>query len=105
MADMELDHLSLAELKKLAKSVEKAITSFEDRRKAEVRAEVEEVVRRHGFTLAELVDGTPPKLRRAAAPKYRHPVNPALTWSGRGRKPGWIAEALAGGKALEDFAI
>lgn len=105
MADMELDNLSLAELKKLAKSVEKAIASFEDRRKSDARAEAEEVARRHGFTLAELVDGTPTKLRSAVAPKYRHPENPALTWSGRGRKPGWIAEALADGKALEDFAI
>lgn len=25
--------------------------------------------------------------------KYRHPENPELTWSGRGREPKWLAEA------------
>ena len=25
-----------------------------------------------------------------AAPKYRHPTNPTVTWSGRGREPDWI---------------
>ncbi|MBO9468145.1 H-NS histone family protein [Tropicibacter sp. R15_0] len=39
------------------------------------------------------------------APKYRHPENPALTWSGRGRKPKWFVEALEQGKTPEDLAI
>jgi DNA-binding protein H-NS len=41
----------------------------------------------------------------AAAPKYRHPGDPALTWSGRGKRPQWVAEALAGGKTLDDLAV
>jgi DNA-binding protein H-NS len=28
-----------------------------------------------------------------------------VTWSGRGRQPGWIKEALAKGKGLDDFLI
>jgi len=44
--------------------------------------------------------------KRAPAPaKYRHPENPALTWSGRGRKPLWFVEALSSGKTAEDMAI
>jgi DNA-binding protein H-NS len=43
-----------------------------------------------GYSLAELV-GTETKASRApAAAKYRHPENPTLTWSGRGRKPQWF---------------
>jgi DNA-binding protein H-NS len=38
--------------------------------------------------------------KQKAEPKYRHPDNPDLTWSGRGRKPGCIAEALETGKSL-----
>jgi len=39
------------------------------------------------------------------APKYRHPENLALTWSGRRRKPQWFVEALETGKTAEDIAI
>ena len=39
------------------------------------------------------------------APKYAHPENPEMTWTGRGRQPNWVKEALASGKALEDMAI
>jgi DNA-binding protein H-NS len=46
-----------------------------------------------------------PTKRPQAEPKYRHPENAELTWTGHGRKPGWIAEALEAGKSLDDFAI
>jgi DNA-binding protein H-NS len=84
MADYDLEALSLSELKKMQKDVAKAISTFEDRQKAEARAKVEALARDLGYSLAELV-GTETKSSRApAAAKYRHPENPALTWSGRG---------------------
>ena len=105
MADFDLEALSLSELKKMQKDVAKAISTFEDRQKAEARAKVEALARDLGYTLAELV-GTETKTYRApAAAKYRHPENPALTWSGRGRKPQWFVEALAAGKTAENLAI
>ena len=39
------------------------------------------------------------------APKYRNPANPAETWSGRGKHPKWMTNAMAGGKKPEDFLI
>jgi DNA-binding protein H-NS len=105
MADFDLEALTLGELKKMQKDVAKAITTFEDRQKAEARAKVEAFARDLGYSLAELV-GTETKITRApAAAKYRHPENPALTWSGRGRKPQWFVEALAAGKTASDLAI
>ena len=41
MADYDLEALSLSELKKMQKDVAKAISTFEDRQKAEARAKVE----------------------------------------------------------------
>ncbi|WP_407114452.1 H-NS family nucleoid-associated regulatory protein [Bradyrhizobium sp. LMG 9283] len=38
-------------------------------------------------------------------PKYRNPKNPAETWSGRGRLPGWLRPQLRGGRKLDDFLI
>jgi DNA-binding protein H-NS len=65
---------------------------------------VEALARDLGYPLAELV-GTEMKTSRAPAAKYRHPKNPALTWSGRGRKPQWFVEELEAGKTAGDLAI
>jgi len=105
MADIDLDELSLPELKKLEKDVAKAIATYEERQMAEARAEAEAVAKKFGFSLNQLVDTVPAKIKAAPEPKYRHPENPSITWSGRGRKPGWVSEGLAAGKTLADFAI
>lgn len=73
MADIDLNALSLAELKQLEKNVAKAITSFEDRRKTEARAKVDELARELGFRFDELAEAAPTRKRAASAPKYRHP--------------------------------
>ena len=105
MPDFDLEALSLSELKKMQKDIAKAISTFEDRQKAEARAKVEAFARDVGYSLAELV-GTETKTARApAVDKYRHPQNPALTWSGRGRKPQWFVDALTGGITAADLAI
>jgi DNA-binding protein H-NS len=38
-------------------------------------------------------------------PKYRNPVAPSETWSGRGKQPRWLVSALKSGRNLEDFEI
>lgn len=43
--------------------------------------------------------------RRPVAPKYRNPKNAAQTWAGRGIKPKWLEQELAGGAKLDDFLI
>lgn len=104
MADYDLEALSLTELKKMQKDFTKAISTYEDRQKAEARAKVEAFARDLGYSLAELV-GTEVKIARAPAPpKYRHPENPAVTWSGRGRRPQWFVDALAVVKSKDDLA-
>jgi DNA-binding protein H-NS len=40
---------------------------------------------------------------RKVSPKYRGPSGE--TWAGRGAKPRWLAEAMKGGKKLDDFLI
>lgn len=105
MADYDLAARLLSELKKMQKDVAKAISTFEDRQKAEARAKVEALARDLGYSLAELV-GTETKSSRApATAKYRHPKTPSLTWSGRGRKPQWVVEALEAGKTASDLTV
>ena len=67
----------------MQKDIAKAISTFEDRQKAEARTKVEALARDLGYSLAELV-GTETKFTSApVVAKYRHPENPAITWSGR----------------------
>jgi DNA-binding protein H-NS len=59
-----------------------------------------------GFSLAELTGAK--KARKSSSPagaKYRHPENVEVTWSGRGRKPGWFTAAIEAGKKPEAMAV
>jgi DNA-binding protein H-NS len=38
-------------------------------------------------------------------PKYRNPNQHSETWSGRGKRPRWLAAALKTGHAIEEFVI
>ena len=103
--NVDLNEMSLKELKELQGQVAKAIANFEDRKKKAALAELEEKARELGFSLAELTGATAPRKRAPATARFANPANPADTWSGRGRKPRWFAEALAAGRKPEDLAI
>lgn len=105
MSNFDLDTMSLEELRKLRKNVERAINTFEDRKKAEARKKLEEVAREFGFSLNEVTEMLAPRKRKAVEPKYANPNDPSQTWTGRGRKPGWITAALERGKSLDSMLI
>lgn len=104
MKDIKWDKLSLDELKDIQKNATKAIKSFEVRKRKEALAAVEAKAAEMGFSLSELTGGTKTKSTKSA-PKYCHPENPAKTWTGKGRQPNWVKDALASGKTLEDLLI
>jgi DNA-binding protein H-NS len=102
---MDLNSLSLKDLKDLQSQVAKAIAGYEDRRKREALAELEEIARAKGFSLSELTGTAMARKRSPSTAKYANPADKSDTWSGRGRKPRWFAAALAKGKKPEDMAI
>ena len=102
---LDLNTLSLKDLKDLQSQVAKAISGYEDRRKREALAELEEKAKAMGFSLSELTGLTTGRKRSPSTAKYANPANAADTWSGRGRKPRWFSEALAKGKKPDDMAI
>ena len=102
---MDIDALSLNELKALRSKIDRAIVTYEDRKKKEALAELEEMARKMGYPLSDLMAMSSAKPRKTVAAKYANPENPYDTWTGRGRKPKWVEAALASGKALEDLAI
>ena len=70
-----------------------------------------DVMRQHDITIEEIQSG---KIGRShakrttsatkAPAKYADPVSGA-TWTGRGRKPAWVVQALNSGKTLDDLRI
>jgi DNA-binding protein H-NS len=38
-------------------------------------------------------------------PKYANPARSGETWSGRGKRPRWLAAQLSSGRKLDDFRI
>lgn len=105
MADA-IDKMTLEELQAHQKEVEAAIKGYEKKRKAEALAAVRETARAHGFTLEELMGGkSPAKATTKGVAKYANPADPSQTWTGRGRQPGWVKDALAAGKSLDTMAL
>jgi DNA-binding protein H-NS len=103
---IDLNNLSLKELKDLQSRVAKAVSSFDARRKKADMAALEEKARELGYaSLAELTGEKSARKRATAAAKYANPADQSDTWSGRGRQPRWFAAAMAAGKNPADMAI
>ncbi|MGI3164851.1 H-NS family nucleoid-associated regulatory protein [Pseudooceanicola sp. 200-1SW] len=80
------------------------ISALESQRKAEARAALAARARELGYSLDDIAAES--ARRRSKLPgKYRHPEDPTLTWSGRGRKPQWLHYALSAGLELEALSI
>ncbi|MDH2329121.1 H-NS histone family protein [Cereibacter sp. SYSU M97828] len=116
MALPNLDALlkaSHADLMRLRDDVITAIAQTEKENKRKAREELETRAKELGFSASELFGaGSAPKAGKAikekAPAKFRHPENPELTYSGRGRKPGWFADYVeqhGQEKAEKDLAI
>lgn len=105
MPSIDLNDLTLAELKQLQKDIAKTIANFHARKRSEALSALEAKAQELGFSLADLTGTKSPRKRSSPAPKYRHPENPEITWSGRGRKPWWFVAALDGGKTAEGMEV
>ena len=100
---MDLNTLTLKELKKLRKDVDKTIADFEDRKKREALAELEKKAAEMGFSLSDLANVG--KVKKVNPPKYRDPNDSDQTWTGRGRIPQWMKEFEAAGGSRADTLI
>jgi len=100
---IDLSKLSLDELQALARDIETEVVSRREADRERVLNQMRELAGSLGMTLEEVVRGE--KGKAISVPvKYRNPTNPIQTWSGRGKRPAWVNEALASGMTLEDLA-
>lgn len=103
----DLGQMSLDELKALQKDVAVAIDTFRERQRDDARRVLEEKAREMGFKLEEITGAGPRRKGKGkgSPARYRHPENPALTWTGLGRRPNWVLAALEQGRTLDDLRI
>lgn len=105
---INLKAMSRRELSQLKEDVVKALKDAEVRERKEALMAAEKAAAEFGFSLSELSgDGRKRGSAKGskADPKYRNPDNPDQTWSGRGRKPQWIHDALAKGTDMAKLEI
>lgn len=103
---VDLSKLSIEELETLVRDAQAEIVARKEAERERVLQQVRELAASIGMSVEELL-----RLQKSGRgtgtveAKYRHPENPELTWSGRGKRPQWVTDALASGKTLEDLAV
>ena len=107
MADLE--KMTTHELKTLLKDAPRVIEARRAEERDRVRAKLEAVAAEHGFELREFLEGMragPKRGRRSSGEaKYRSKVDPSKTWTGIGRRPGWMLEHIEAGGTIEELEI
>jgi DNA-binding protein H-NS len=109
MALPSVDKLNYKQLLNLEAKIAAAIAKRKQEEKAELKRKIAEMAKSSGFDVKDVVGAR--RGRRGVlsgskvAPKYRHPKDTSLTWTGRGRQPRWLVAELEQGKKLESFLI
>jgi len=104
---MDLSTLSVPQLRDLQQRIPAELKKREAREKAEALNKLREMAKTLGYTLDELLakEAAVKTPGAKVAVKYRHPENPTLEWTGRGRKPKWVESWLANGGALDNLLV
>ena len=99
-----LDKMSYADLLKLQERTDAAIAQKRVDEAAATKEALRAMAEKAGFNLNELFGKRGGK-RGPSSIRYRNPKDASQTWTGRGRKPNWLVDALKKGARIETFAI
>ena len=102
---IDLSKLNRKELLELQSQVNQALKDAELKAKQDARVAAEKAAAEFGFSLDDLGASGAGKKKTLGVAKYRNPKNPEETWTGRGRKPRWLNEAIAAGVDISDLEI
>lgn len=104
---MDISTFSFQELVSLRDQLDKELVVRKEHEKQRILAQLNSAAAASGFTVAELLGqvGKQSTKKNVVKAKYANPNNISETWSGRGRKPLWVHDALAAGATLESLAV
>ena len=103
-----IDNMDLNELEALTKKTQQLIEQKKKEKIDQAYAQLVDIAQDVDMTLDQLIaHGQKKKSKptRKVAPRYRNPKDASQTWTGRGKQPRWVIDALAKGKKLDDLAI
>jgi len=98
--------MSIAELIAQKAELEQQIAQRQREERSEAIKQVLAIMSQHGLTAQDLGGGKVVRIdtpKKRVAIKYRDDAG--HTWTGRGIKPRWLSDALAGGKSMDDFLV
>lgn len=104
---IDLNGMTETDLRQLMGQAERALRDRHQQRIQGLRKEAEELAASLGMSVAEVfgLEKGSKSAGKKVAPKYVNPANAAETWTGRGKRPRWLADALASGASLSQFAV
>ena len=101
----DLETMSVAELDALIERARVARQETRDRRRVELKDEIEGKLKSEGFTAIEVLGAKVKPKPQPLPAKYADPDEASLTWSGKGRMPGWLQAKLDAGATIEQFLV
>ena len=106
---MDLSTMSVSQLRDLQQQIPAELKKREAQEKVQVLNEVRAFAKARGYAIEDLLQAKDAKVKTGSTGKvkvkYRHPDNPSLEWTGRGRKPKWVEAWLATGAAIENLLV
>lgn len=120
---MDLNTLSLPELRKLRSKVDAEIGRRQDTGRKALLKRIQKMAADEGLTLEDVLGSvaptTPPSTSKegkrsprgtakaSAKPKnafkYFHPTDPKVGWTGHGRRPAWVIKWVEDGNSLDSL--
>lgn len=101
----------------MAKSLSSILSQIERLQKeaaaiqSEVIGRIRHEISKYGLTAEQLFGGAPSRKAKASKAKGSTPRAPKYAdgtgnvWGGMGKRPDWLRQALAAGKAIEEFLV
>jgi DNA-binding protein H-NS len=99
----QLKEMSVEALQNLITNAQNLVNQYEKDKKKAVIREIKTLAASANLNI-DIKEDEVIKPKGKSVTKYRNPDNPNETWTGRGKRPRWLNDALASGKNLDDFS-